>query len=58
MPDQIERLLEHNDNPVIERYQVAVHGCGGDLDTDSRQLLLESTRSLDIDLNAIHGDAK
>ena len=51
MPDQIDRLLQHNDHPVIERYLVAVHGYDGDLDTATRQQLLEPTLSLDIDLN-------
>ena len=49
--DNIDRLIEHTDHPVIERYLIAFVGYPDDLESASRDDILHQTLTLDIDLN-------
>ena len=49
--DNIDRLIEHTDHPVIERYLIAFVGYPDDLESASRDDILHKTLKLDIDLN-------
>ena len=49
--DNIDRLIEHTDHPVIERYLIAFVGYPDDLESASRDDILHKTLTLDIDLN-------
>ena len=49
--DKIDRLIEHTDHPVIERYLIAFVGYPDDLESASRDDILRQTLTLDIDLN-------
>ena len=48
--DNIDRLIEHTDHPVIERYLIAFVGYPDDLESASRDDILHKTLTLDIDL--------
>ncbi|MCY3864243.1 MAG: hypothetical protein OXG68_02280 [Chloroflexi bacterium] len=45
----LNKVIDHSEHPVIERYLVGFHGYDGDLDGASRRDILEPTLSLDID---------
>ena len=45
----LNKVIDHSEHPVIERYLVAFHGYEGDLDGATRRDILEPTLSLDID---------
>ncbi len=47
----IFRLLDHTDHPVIERYLIAFVAYPGNLETATRDDILQATMTLDIDLN-------
>ena len=49
--DNIDKLIEHTDHPVIERYLIAFVGYPDDLESASRDDILRQTLTLDIDLN-------
>ena len=49
--DNIDRLIEHTDHPVIERYLIAFVGYPGDLESATRDDILHQTLKLDINLN-------
>ena len=49
--ENIDRLIEHTDHPVIERYLIAFVGYPDDLESASRDDILHKTLKLDIDLN-------
>ena len=47
--EALNKVIDHSDHPVIERYLVAFHGYEGDLDGTTRRDILEPTLALDID---------
>ena len=49
--ENIDRLIEHTDHAVIERYLIAFVGYPGDLKSATRDDILRQTLKLDINLN-------
>ena len=49
--DNIDKLLNNTDHPVVERYLIAFVGYPRDIESATRDELLKATLTLDIDLN-------
>ena len=49
--DNIDKLLNNTDHPVVERYLIAFIGYPDDIESATRDTLLKATLTLDIDLN-------